>query len=463
MFRKIKDLFLVQFEEKIIVYRIKSKLINKITKRFFMETKHKISLWAAILINLNTILGSGIFINPAPLTKIAGSFGYLGYLASMFILLPIVLSIAELAKLHPTSGGLYVYSKEYISPMIGFVSGWGYFLGKATAVALLCNIVMIFLQSNITILQNIPLLFLDFMLISFLATINIIGAKIAGNIQYVFAVSKFIPIATVIFAGIFFFSIPTSNVINPFQTIPSSLPIAIFALMSFEIICSIGHLIENSDKNIKKTILFSFTFAALVTILFQVMIFATVGTNLANSIDPLRDFGMIAFSRFPFIAKLISAVVMGSILGGAFSSLTMNSWNIYTLAKNKHVPFKNLFTKINKHQVPWISLLFEVLIACILLAISKKQIPLQSMAVFCIVSSYMLSSVAALLSKAKKGFNEKLIPILAIISSNYIMWLCLKKLYNYGISLPYLTIFLSGIIIALFRYKKSRTNLQLNS
>ena len=127
-----------------------------------MNKENKISLFAAILITVNTMLGSGIFINPAPLAKIAGSFGFLGYFVSMIILIPIVLSIAELAKLHPTSGGLYVYSEKYINPLAGFISGWGYFLGKATAAALISKIVAVFLKNRIIFLQNFSTLFYHF-------------------------------------------------------------------------------------------------------------------------------------------------------------------------------------------------------------------------------------------------------------------------------------------------------------
>ncbi|MFH1644595.1 MAG: amino acid permease [bacterium] len=417
--------------------------------------KNKITLFAAILINLNTILGAGIFINPGPLTNIAQSFGFLSYFFSMLILMPIVLSVAELAQLYPTSGGLYVYSRKYISPMTGFISGWGYFVGKATAAALLCNVVVMFLQRRILFLQNFSLLFLDFLMIFSLIGLNILGAKIGGRIQYLFAASKFIPILVVIFSGIFFVALPETPTENIFTLISSSIPIAIFALTSFEVICSIGHMIENPQKNIKKAILISFGLAVLFAISFQLIMYSVVGPSLAYSVEPLKDFGLKIFSDYPLVARIISALVMGSILGGAFSSLTTNSWNVYKFAEDNFIPFKNFFIKVNDNGSAWAGLLFEGLIAIILLIITKQQIPLQSMAVFGVVSCYLFSSTAALFAYSKKKAVFRIIPILAILSSSYVLWLCLKKLYLFGISFSYLSIFLGGILIALFRYKKN--------
>ena len=67
----------------------------------------------AVLICINSIIGAGLFINPRPLTQFAGPYGFLVYMLGALLLTPLVLSVAELAKLHPVAGGLYVYSKTH--------------------------------------------------------------------------------------------------------------------------------------------------------------------------------------------------------------------------------------------------------------------------------------------------------------------------------------------------------------
>ena len=55
-----------------------------------MSRSQKLSLFSAILININIMLGSGIFINTAVLTQQAGSLGALVYPIVGLLLFPLL-------------------------------------------------------------------------------------------------------------------------------------------------------------------------------------------------------------------------------------------------------------------------------------------------------------------------------------------------------------------------------------
>ena len=195
-----------------------------------MENKNQISLLTAILININIMLGAGLFINPKPLTQLAGPFGFIGYVLGALVLLPIVLSLAELAKYHPTAGGLYVYSKTYINNGVGFLSGWSYFLGKTSSAAVLANTLISFFYKDFVCLQKLPILFWDACLILLLIGINILGVRLGGKIQYIFTTLKAVPVMFVIFSGFYFFNINFfSNLSSEKLDILGTIPIALFA------------------------------------------------------------------------------------------------------------------------------------------------------------------------------------------------------------------------------------------
>lgn len=420
-----------------------------------MKNDSKISLVTAILININVILGAGLFINPRPLTDTAGSLGFLGYVLAAIVLLPIVLSIAELAKSNQIAGGMYSYSKIYLNPFSGFISGWSYFLGKTTSAALLSNVFMAFFQKRIVFLQQIPLLVLDCCLIAFLIIINILGVRIGGKIQYFFISMKAIPVTFVIFTSIFIFNPDFFTLkADEFSTLFSALPIAIFVLTSFEMICSIGHLVENPEKNIRKAILLSFVIVTTIATIFQFLLFGGLGNVLATTTEPVLSLGTQIFAKTSVWPKILNAFVFVSIISGAFGSLTANCWNLYALANDNHLPGKNLLTKVNKNEVPYFSLIVEGLLACLILIISKVQVPLQNMTVFGMGTAYLFSSlsifVASRTGKIKMGIYS-IIPTLAILSCSYIIFLCLRNLYRYGISVPVLTIFIAGLAFAYWK------------
>ncbi len=96
---------------------------------------NKLSLRSAIFINLNIILGTGIFINSVKLADHLGPWGALSYATVGIVLLPLILAMAHLVKIH--KGGLLFYDYAAgIHPFAGFMSQWCYFVGKLAACAL---------------------------------------------------------------------------------------------------------------------------------------------------------------------------------------------------------------------------------------------------------------------------------------------------------------------------------------
>ncbi|MBD3231627.1 amino acid permease [Candidatus Dependentiae bacterium] len=408
----------------------------------------KISLPMAVLININIILGAGIFINPRPLTKFLGVWGFCSYILASLIVFPIVYSISNLASVWPTAGGMYIYPKKYLNSFLGFVSGWGYFLGKTASPALLIHTFVTFFYNQIYFFKIAPILFWDSLFIFFLISLNIFGVYIGGKIQYFFIILKAIPILVVIILYLFFFNtnfFSNFNSIN-IQNLFHCLPSAIFVLLSFEMICSIGHMIENPNKNLHATIFLSFFSVATIATLFQFLIFGLVGTNLSNLSDPIDWTAKIIHN--PILNIILNFLIFGSIIAGAFGSLTTNCWNLYKLAQDKHFPLSKYLTIKNKYNVPWTSLIIEGILACLLLAISIDLIPLQNMTVLGIGFAYLLNAFSAIKIEKK---NYKIFSYIAIVSSLYIILLCFNNLMIYGISIAFSTIFIFGIIFKIIK------------
>ncbi|MFA6526949.1 MAG: amino acid permease [Candidatus Babeliales bacterium] len=428
--------------------------------------KNMIKPSIGILLCINTMIGAGLFINPGPLTKLAGPLGFLGYALGALLFLPLILCIAELARLHPVSGGLYVYSKIYVGNWAGFLSGWAYFLGKTTSVAVLTHKVVGFLQTKSVFLNQYPILLIDYLFIAFLIALNIMGTRIGGRIQYLFTSMKAIPLIMAFVTGCYFF-MPDFFVFGPADVygVLLTLPIAVFPLMGFEVICSVGHLIEGSSNNIKRVILTAFCIVASIDILFQAVVYGVLG----NSVQTI-DYPMIAMINkllpsIPMAAQLINAFVFVAILGACFSILTSNCWNLYTLAKHNHLPFASLLTKVTKSDVPWVSISIQGALACLILFITSEQTSLQAMSVFSQVIAFSLSALAAFfaLQVAHDVRLNRIIPVLGMGASSYIMYLSFQKIVASGISFSFLAIFVAGTIAALYQRVSEKKALKQNN
>src|SRR6059036_4244511 len=100
-----------------------------------------IGLFDGTMIVVGSMIGSGIFIVAADISRQTGSAGglLLTWILTGLLTISAALSYGELAALFPHAGGQYVYLREAYSPLWGFLYGWTLFLviqtGSITAVA----------------------------------------------------------------------------------------------------------------------------------------------------------------------------------------------------------------------------------------------------------------------------------------------------------------------------------------
>jgi APA family basic amino acid/polyamine antiporter len=89
-----------------------------------------IGLFDGTMIVVGSMIGSGIFIVAAAISKQTGSSGglLLTWIITGLMTVAAALSYGELAGMFPHAGGQYVYLREAYSPLWGFLYGWTLFL-----------------------------------------------------------------------------------------------------------------------------------------------------------------------------------------------------------------------------------------------------------------------------------------------------------------------------------------------
>ena len=87
-------------------------------------------LFSATAIVMGSMIGSGIFIVPADMSRTLGSPALLiaAWLVTAAMTMIGALSYGELAAMMPKAGGQYVYLREALGPIWGFLYGWTLFL-----------------------------------------------------------------------------------------------------------------------------------------------------------------------------------------------------------------------------------------------------------------------------------------------------------------------------------------------
>jgi len=412
-----------------------------------MVKERKLSLPVAILININIMLGTGIFANTAILAKHAGALSCFSYIIIGLLMLPLVLSIAKLTGMHP-NGGFYAYGKNEISTFAGFLASWGYLIGKLGSGAFMAHVSLKLIQQLVPVLGNINILTLDAIVIGGFVLLNMLNIKAGGKIQTGFTILKLIPISFAILFGLFLFDPANLSAIHRvWEGIPTTIPLLFYASMGFEAACILSCKIENPSKNAPKAILISYFVALSIATLYQFMFYGSLGTLLSSitqTPEYLHAFPVFLQKLLPslptisyYLQVILHLAIASSALGGSYGIMFSNTWNLHTIAQNKHTFFSKLLTKFNKHAIPIACVIFIGIIYITYLLVSGgDQMHLQPMSSLGVVFAYTLSVLALFIAKIKRP-TVKIplwIPAIGLINCGFLIYKCAEMLIQRGFS-----------------------------
>jgi basic amino acid/polyamine antiporter, APA family len=179
-------------------------------------------LFSATAIVMGSMIGSGIFIVPAQMSRVVGSPALLiaAWLVTACMTLIGALSYGELAAMMPKAGGQYVYLREALGPLWGFLYGWtlfvviqtgtiaavgvafGKFLGVFFPSVSQTNWILHVGSGNVGLsTANLAAI----VVIVFLTYTNTRGVKTGATVQNVFTSTKVLALLGVIAVGILLF------------------------------------------------------------------------------------------------------------------------------------------------------------------------------------------------------------------------------------------------------------------
>lgn len=183
-----------------------------------------IGLFDGTMIVVGSMIGSGIFIVAADISRQTGSPGglLLTWILTGLLTISAALSYGELAALFPHAGGQYVYLREAYSPLWGFLYGWTLFLviqtGTIAAVAVgfarFLGVIFPAISPQAWVIHPIALgskyaislsvqQLVGILMILFITFLNTLGVRLGKLIQNVFTCAKTLSLMGLILLGIF--------------------------------------------------------------------------------------------------------------------------------------------------------------------------------------------------------------------------------------------------------------------
>lgn len=448
--------------------------------------KPSLRLVDATMLVAGSMIGSGIFIVSADISRNVGSAGWLIFvwLITGFMTLTAALSYGELSAMFPKAGGQYVYLKEAYNPLISFMYGWSFFTVIQTATIAAVGVAFakftayifpVFSENDVALdlgfLKISPAQLLSILIISVLTFINSRGINNGKVIQTVFTFTKLLSLIGLILFGLF--SIKASvwsnnwsdmwhlhsigkngNVaeytsIAAFGAIAAAMVGSIFSSDAWNNVTFIAGEIKNPKRNIGLSLALGTLIVTLVYILTNIVYVGVLSMPDIAAAD--RDRVAVAASQVIFGAggTLIIAVMIMISTFGCNNGLIMAGARVYYAMAKDGLFFKSV-GKLNNKAVPGVALWLQCIIAS-LWSLSGRYGDLLDMISFVVVLFYMLTILGVFILRRKrpelerpyKAFGYPFLPV-----SYILMGLCfciLLIIYKPDYTWPGLIICLSGI------------------
>jgi APA family basic amino acid/polyamine antiporter len=450
------------------------------------EMKRELGLLDATLIVAGSMIGSGIFIVTADITRNVGSAGWLiaVWLITGLMTLIAAVSYGELSSMYPKAGGQYVYLKEAYNPLVGFLYGWSLFtviqtgtiaavgvaFAKFTAylIPAVNEDIVLFTAGSLKISPAQLLAIGIIILLSYINTRGIRGGKL---IQTSFTLTKIVSLGGLILFGFIMLKpdIWEANWTNPWSlqrlapdgsgmsytmvaalgAIAAAMVGSIFSSDAWNNVTFIAGEVRNPKRNIGLSL---FLGTLIVTVIYAL-------ANLVYiAVLPLQE---IAYADKDRVAVAASHVIFGNIgtviialmimisTFGCNNGLILAGARVYHTMANDGLFFKKT-ASLNKFAVPEFGLWMQCIMASVL-CLSGRYGDLLDMICFVVVIFYVLTILGIYVLRVKKpdaerpykAFGYPFLPALYIIIG--IAFCTLLIIYKPGFTWPGLIIVLTGV------------------
>jgi Amino acid transporters len=470
--------------------------------------KRSLGLMDGTMIVAGSMIGSGIFIVSADITRNVGSAGWLiaVWVLTGFMTITAAVSYGELSGMYPKAGGQYVYLKEAYNPLMGFLYGWSFFAVIQTATIAAVGVAfarfsayLFPVLSETNILADLGFMKISaaqvtaILLIGLLTVINTRGIKEGKIIQNTFTISKLLALFGLILFG--FLLVKNSywdqNWSTGFQSlqdhgthnangelvpttwkeiggvaflgaIAAAMVGSIFSSDAWNNVTFIAGEVRNPKRNIGLSLFFGTLIVTLLYITTNLMYLNVLPLN--GVAFPQQDRLAVAAANAIFgePGKIIIAILIMVSTFGCNNGLILSGARVYYTMAQDGLFFKNA-ASLNKNAVPQWALWAQFIVAS-LLCLSGRYGDLLDMISFVVVIFYVLTIAGIFILRKKqpdaerpyKAFGYPVLPAIYIIMG--ISFCVLLIWFKPAFTWPGLIIVLIGIPLYFIAVNRKKNN-----
>jgi amino acid permease len=344
------------------------------------QNNEKMKFWSIVLLTINSIIGTGIFLSPGAVAKLVGSKAAMIYLAAAAFAAVLAVTFAAASKYVVKSGAAYAYSKaafgDEVSSYVGITRvvsasiAWG-----VMATGVVKTTLSIFGKDSSDI-KTVTIGFITLMLI--LLIINLIGTKLLTLISNISTIGKVGALTITIIAGIciLIFSggshieemnllkdAEGNNLIPTFTTsvFVTALIGAFYAFTGFESVASGSADMEEPEKNLPRAIPLAIIIIACI---YFGIVFVSMYIDPVAMVTSKEPVVLASIFKNQLLQKIIIIGALMSMFGINVAASFHTPRVFEAMANEKQIP--EFFARRTKGGLPLTSFLLTAIIAVVI-------------------------------------------------------------------------------------------------
>jgi amino acid transporter/mannitol/fructose-specific phosphotransferase system IIA component (Ntr-type) len=322
-----------------------------------MKLKKDLGLLEVFCISSGAMISSGLFVLPAIAYSKAGVYVIFAYMIAALLVIPTVLSKAELTTAMPKTGGCYYFTDRSMGPMMGTLGGlaaWFSLAFKSAFALLGIGIFAVLFNPGLSLFQ---IKIIAVICVVFFTIINLYGVKMAGRFQVYIVIILLILLSIYVIVGVFFLDMSRYSAPQTFDlgSVFATAGLVFVSYAGTTKIVAVAGEVKDPGRNLPLGMFYSW---GVVTFLYIAVIFITVGlvepSKLGDTLMPITLGGKVSMGIFGVVIMSFAAILAYISTGNA--GIMAASRDPMAMGKDDLLP--RSLGKVSRRGTPWIAILF---------------------------------------------------------------------------------------------------------
>jgi APA family basic amino acid/polyamine antiporter len=403
----------------------------------------------AVAVVIGTVIGSGIFLVPAEMMQAAGSaqLVYLAWLVGGLLSFFGAMTYAELGAMKPQAGGEYVYIRDGLGPLAGFLDAWTWFvIAKPASIATLATgFVRVLgnfeafsffshgvLRTPFTVTYGQLVAITTALLVTLL---NYIGIKKAGEFQLVFTLLKVAIILGIVLVGFSYSGGSWSNFAGTypgskggFAGFMAALVAALWAYDGWNDLNMVAGEVRRPERSLPIALIAGVAVVVALYVLMNAAVqYVLSAIAIALSPRPASDAMAIVLGRMG--AGIVSTGMALSMLV-AMNGTVMSGGRMPFAAARDGYLFSALAEVHPRFRTPAVALVVQAMMAIVLLLLGGSFRQFFSLAIFSEWLFYMLTATTLFVFRRREPerlrpyrvWGYPVVPMLFILAAAVLLY-----------------------------------------